>query len=279
MPEGYRRGAMVFRSLLTKLGLGGSTEDFVGGNSRNSVRSAGRVTGRPPSGNGASSFHLTWDVPPKPLIEVSVTFELLEPPAVEMLYFWAVQVSFMNGTSRNGGAHFGLQYNPLFPDSTAVNWGGYHDGGGELEGSVSDLPSTPNHINTRDYRWEPNRRYRFRVYRSEAGWQGSITDLETGVETVVRDLWIEADHLVNPMVWSEVFAHCDHPSVAVRWTDLEAVTADGEPISIESVRLNYQAHEKGGCANTATTVDGGGWVQRTNTARVTHTGDRLSLRG
>ena len=264
MPEGYRREFMVFRSWLKKL------TDPAG-------LAPARTTGRPPSGNGASSFHLTWEVPPTEFAEVSVTFELLEPPAVEMLYFWAMQVNFVDGQTRRGGAHFGLQYNPLFPASNAVNWGGYHDGDGELDGSVSDLPSTPNHINTRDYPWQANRLYRHRVYKSDQGWRGSITDLETGVTTVVRDLWIEADRLVGPMMWSEVFAHCDHPSVAVRWTDLEVVTVAGETVAVDTVRLNYQTYANGGCANTNTSVDGDGFVQRTMTERTNHTGERLTL--
>jgi hypothetical protein len=264
MSEGYRREFMVFRSWMKKL------TDPAG-------LAPARTQGRPPSGNGASSFHLTWEVPPTEFAEVSVTFELLEPPSVEMLYFWAVQVNFVDGQTRRGGAHFGLQYNPLFPNSHAVNWGGYHDGGGELEGSVSDLPSTPDHINTRDYPWQANRQYRHRIYKSDQGWRGSITDLVSGTTTVVRDLWIEADRLVGPMVWSEVFAHCDHPSLAVRWSDLQAITLAGDPVTIDAVRLNYQTYANGGCANTNTSVDGSGFVQRTNTERINRTGDRLSL--
>lgn len=238
----------------------------------------GRTEGPPTSSNGASSFHLSWEVPPSPLIEVAATFEVLEPPTVPMLYFWALQVSFMDGPARRGGAHFGLQYHPRYPDAGAVNWGGYRDGGGELDGSVSDLPSALNNSNTRTYGWQPGRRYRHRVYRSpDRGWRGSITDVETGVETVIRDLWIEADHLLNPMVWSEVFAHCDHPPVAVRWSELDATTADGSPIRAGSVRLNYQTFGDGGCANTNTSIDDVGFVQRTATERTNPTGARLTL--
>ena len=274
---------MDLRSVLQKL-LGSGTATAGLGSSKQ------RTTGRPPSGNGASSFHLTWDVPPAPLVEASVTFEVLEPPTVSKLYFWALQVSFMNGPSRTGGAHFGLQHNPAYPEACGVNWGGYHDGAGELDGSVSDLPSAPNNINTRDYRWYANRQYRHRIYRSpDRGWRGSITDLTTGEVTVVRDLWIEADSLTNPMVWSEVFADCDDPSVLVRWTDLEAITATGEVLRPDAVRLNYQTYENGGCANTDTSTevssdvatDAGagerGFLQRTNTERLHRTGTRLSL--
>ena len=239
---------------------------------------SGRTTGRPPSGNGASSFHLHWDVPPTPLSEVSVTFEVLEPPTVSKLYFWAIQASFATGQLRHGGAHFGLQHHPNYPQNGAVNWGGYHTTGGILEGSVSALPSAPDDINTRDYRWLPGRPYRHRIYRSpERGWRGSITDLETGTESVVRDLWVEGDHLINPMVWSEVFADCDQPSVAVRWSDLEAKASDDSVITPASVRLNYQSFGDGGCGNTNTSSDGQGYVQTTNTERVNPTGSRLEL--
>lgn len=237
-----------------------------------------RVSGPPTSSNGASSFHLTWEVPPLPLAEVAVTFEVLEPPTVAELYFWALQVSFHDGPSRVGGAHFGLQYHPSYPANGAVNWGGYRDGGGELAGSGSALPSALDNPNTKTYAWAPGRRYRHRVHRSpERGWRGSITDLETGDETVVRDLWVDAYSLASPMVWSEVFADCDHPSTAVRWTELDAIALDGTAITATSVRLNYQTNADGGCANTNTSTDVVGFVQRTTTERTNPTGSRLTL--
>lgn len=213
-----------------------------------------------------------------PLVEVAATFEVLEPPTVPMLYFWALQVSFVDGSTRKGGAHFGLQYHPEYPDGGAVNWGGYHQGGGELSGSDSALPSALNNPNTKTYSWQAGRRYRHRIFRSpDRGWRGSITDLETGVETVVRDLWVDGETLTSPMVWSEVFAHCDHPSVAVRWSDLRVRTVDGDDFEARQVRLNYQTHGDGGCANTDTSATEAGFVQRTNTDRRHRTGDRLTL--
>ncbi|MGF1596113.1 MAG: hypothetical protein ACFCVK_04160 [Acidimicrobiales bacterium] len=245
------------------------------------LRSGGvgqRITGPPTSSNGASSFHLFWDVPPTPLTEVGATIEVIEPPTVAQLYFWALQTSFETGGRRTGGAHFGLQHHPAYPDGGAVNWGGYHSGGGELEGSVSALPSALDNVNTRTYRWYPRRRYRYRIHRSpERGWRGTITDLSSGGDTMVRDLWVEGDHLVAPMVWTEAFAHCDHPPAAVRWSDLEAVTVDGRTVAVETVRVNYQSHPDGGCANTDIAVDGDGFVQRTATARRAGTGATLRL--
>ena len=246
---------------------------------RSLAAGAPRVTGAPTSSNRASSFHLNWDIAPAPLTEVRATIEVVEPPTVDKLYFWALQVSFMGPTGRIGGAHIGLQHHPNYPDSCAVNWGGYVDGAGQLDGSLSPLPSALNNINTRTCRWYPNQPYVLRVYRSpERGWRGSIVDTTTGEETVIRDLWVDADHLASPVVWSEVFAHCDHPSAAVRWSGLAGVGVDGAVHEVRSVRLNYQTHADGGCANTNTSLEGDGFVQRTNTERITQTGQTLSSR-
>ncbi len=219
-----------------------------------------------------------------PLREVRATIEVVDPPTVDMLYFWALQVDIGLHGSRRGGAHFGLQHHPSYPGAGAVNWGGYHSGGGgELSGSTSALPSTLDNVNTRDYPWSPSRRYRYRVYPSpEQGWRGSITDLTSGEETVVRDLHVEGDELTRPMVWTECFAHCDHPPAAVRWTDLGARTADGDWFEVTDVRINYQTHVDGGCSNTDSSIalgEGGpGFVQRTGTARRADTGTRLTLK-
>jgi len=232
-----------------------------------------RTEGPPTSSNGASSFHVFWDVPPVPLREVAATIMVVEPPTVTKLYFWALQVNVHQGGRRLGGAHFGLQHHPAHPGAGAVNWGGYHDSEGELPGSTSSLPSTLDNVNTRDYPWQAARHYRYRVFPSpERGWRGSITDLETGEETVVRDLWIDGDTLVSPMVWTEAFADCGDPPAAVRWTGLEATTTAGERVDVGSARLNYQSHADGGCTNTNTSFDGTGIVQRTSTERVATTG-------
>ena len=239
-----------------------------------------RITGLPTSSNRASSFHLYWDVPPVPLAEVRATIEVIEAPTVDRLYFWALQANFEHDGVSRGGAHFGLQHHPDYPQAGAVNWGGYHAGGGELDGSISELPSALGNVNTRTYRWHPRRKYRYRIYRSpERGWRGSITDLgdPSTPETVVRDLWVEGDNLIGPMVWTEAFADCGEPAAAVRWTDLEAITTGGDAHRVTSVRINYQSHADGGCANTNIEVDGGGFVQRTGTDRHTSTGSILLL--
>ncbi|OFW66033.1 MAG: hypothetical protein A2Z12_10065 [Actinobacteria bacterium RBG_16_68_21] len=235
-----------------------------------------RIDGEPRSANGASSFHLVWELPATPLLEVSATLEVLQPPMVGRLYFFALQVSFATERTLCGGAHLGLQWNPRFPGSTAANWGGYapaESGGGLLAGAPSPLPSARNDPNTRDFPWKVGRRYRLRVAPSPDAspdvhaWRGTITDLETGNETVVRDLHTHGAYLTAPIVWTEAFARCEHPAVAVRWSDLRTVNSAGAEVRPARVRVNYQGRGEGGCDNTTVVVDELGLVQATATQR------------
>ena len=215
----------------------------------------------------ASSFHLTWGGLPSAVTEVSVDCQVVVPPSVERLYFWALQVTFEDGS----GAHTGLQWNPRHPGSRAANWGGYAArGGGLLRGSESPLPSTPDDPNTRDLWWEPGRPYRFRVWAPEPGrWRASLG------EAVVRDLFAPGTTLRSPMVWSEVFAGCDDPSVMVRWSSFEALDREGRPVTPDRMLVNYQ---RDGCTNTSSVPDGRSVLQVTNTDRITAQGAVLDLR-
>ena len=243
-----------------------------------------RVAGEPPSGNGASSFHLWWEVPfGERLKEVGATLEVLDPPEIDRLYFWALQVSFIKPDG--GGAHLGLQHHPRFPAQSAANWGGYAppDVGGLLTGSTSPLPSTPNDVNTRDFLWYPNRPYRLTIGRSPDAapsgfhaWRGTIEDLHAEDFTVVRDLYSRGEYLRGPVVWTESFARCDHPSAAVRWSNLHVVGEDDQTIPVTTVSPNYQDRSAGGCDNTDVSVDAGGWIQRTNTSRTARGGFPLT---
>lgn len=240
-----------------------------------------RVRGEPRSPNGASSFHLSWLLPPgEPLVEVAAVLEVLAPPAVDRLYFWALQVSFLGGGADRGAAHVGLQWNRAHPRGRAVNWGGYRPGGGLLAGTASPLPSAPGDPNTRDYPWEPGRPYRLRVSAAPGApgwWQGEVTDVASGEATVVRRLDAGGDALARPVVWSEVFARCDHPSVSVRWSGLEAVTAAGRRVAARGVAVNYQRRAEGGCDNTTVVADGDGVVQVTNAERAVAAGAVIRL--
>ena len=234
-----------------------------------------RTRGFPLSGNGASSFHLRWAFPPGTghLAAAGVTLEILTPPAVDRLYFWALQVGFPGA----GAAHLGLQWNHRHPGFGAVNWGGYAADGSLLDGSDSSLPSTPDDQNTRDYPWKPGRAYRLGVRRVGADrWRGEVTDLTTSDTRAVRDLRAVAPFLGDPMVWSEVFARCDDPSVTARWSDFEVVTEDGYRLAPATLTVNYQSPRDGGCANTSSVADSrGGVLQVTNAERVTPQGATL----
>jgi hypothetical protein len=221
------------------------------------------------------SFHLYWDMP-LPAREVMVNLEVVEPPAVDRLYFWALQASFLDDTGSRGAAHLGLQWNPRFPDRTAVNWGGYDPQGVVLPGSESSLPSAPLDRNTRDYPWVPRREYRLRIHPSpEAGWRGEVTDLQTGAPTVVRDLHAGGDRLGRFVVWSELFCECDDPRTVVAWSEPEAVGLSGDRLSPRAYRANYKADQ---CPNTNSHSDGGRVYQATNTERVTPQGALVAAR-
>jgi hypothetical protein len=210
-----------------------------------------RTAGEPSSSNGASSFHLFWDLQPEPLIEVAATLEVLLPPSVKRLYFWALQVTFASGRRLRGGGHLGLQWNARHPGGTAVNWGGeryrFHIGPG------GDAPE------------------------GLRAWRGTVTHVESGTATVVRDLYVPADTIVSPVVWSEVFARCEHPMVSVRWSGLAARTIAGKIVRPSHVRVNYQARERGGCDNTTVAVDELGLLQVTSVERSVPQGATLPV--
>jgi hypothetical protein len=206
-------------------------------------------------------------------VAVSARLTVDALPLVAELYFWALQASFRDGPGRrHGGAHLGLQWHAPHPGSRAVNWGGYAPGGGILPGSESALPSGSGNANTRDYWWEPAAPHLLTIERAAGGgWAGSVDG------THVRTLAAGGDRLDGLMVWSEVFARCDDPPVAVRWSGFRATLATGEVVSPAALRVNYQGRSQGGCDNTSAIPDGDGVVQVTNTPRQVPTGARIEL--
>lgn len=210
------------------------------------------------------------------MVAAGVTLTVRELPVVERLYFWAMQVGFEGrfGGAR-GAAHLGLMWNPRHPSSNAANWGGYDPSGTVLGGPPAGLRSATGNPNTFDYRWEAGRPYRLRVERGEGGWLGTVTD-DDGGTTVVRTLVVGgARRLTGLGVWSEVFADCDHPPAEVAWSDPWQEVADGPIERPDRCRLTYQEEQRGGCTNTATTVEGRAVVQRTNAERPNRAGDTL----
>ena len=168
---------------------------------RNLVGGGPRAAGPPRVAPRASSFHLIWDLPGPPagpppaerrLVEVSATLEVLVPPRVEALYFWALQVDLADGRGIWGGGHTGLQWNRRYPGGRAVNWGGYaspEQGGRVLSGSASSLPGFPDDPNTLAFSWQVARPYRFRVYSSDefaGAWRAEVVDLVSGEARVIQ---------------------------------------------------------------------------------------------
>ncbi len=241
------------------------------------LRLGERTSGFPPSANGASSFHLLWDLPGA-FRSVEVDLEVLVAPAVPQLYFWALQVDFADDSGQHlGGAHLGLQWHPGHPGSTAVNWGGYDRLGRVLAGSESALPSAVGNENTRDLAWRAGEPYRLRVEqgRDPGTWDGVVAAPD-GTVTTIRTLAVPgATHVRGASVWSEVFARCDAPGVAVRWSRPRATTLEGVTMTPPTYATSFQRHEDGGCANTDSVPDGFGVLQMTSTPRTAVPGDRL----
>lgn len=244
------------------------------------------TSGRPRSGNGASSTHLFWVIPPQARgpewVAAECTWMIDELPRDDHLYFWAMQAS-MVGDGPGSAAHTGPQWVP--GGRTCVNWGGYGPHGAELEGTTSALPSPDGNPNTRDHRWSEGVPYRLRIERGEPllapdrrrCWRASITDLGSGEVTVVRDLFAAGDRLADVMVWSEVFAPCDAPPVTVRWWDLALVDGANHRFGVNAARVNYQALRDGGCVTSDSTVEAGRFVQRCGVRRSIPQGTVLRL--
>lgn len=203
-----------------------------------------------------------------------MTLAVLRPPATDDLVFWALQVGFSEGDRRTGAAHVGLQWHVSHPDARAVNWGGYHEGGGLLEGTDSELSSATDNPNTRDFPWQPGVEYGLTI---EPGtrtgwWRASVLDRSSGRSQVIRELHGGGDRLTAPVVWSEVFAACDAPGVTVRWANPQLERFEGGVWEPEGYRVTYQTVAAGGCSNTDVTPDGNGVLQHTATRRRTRTG-------
>lgn len=231
-----------------------------------------RLTGRPTSSNRASSHHLFWMTQSfEAIVEIRATLEVVEPPEVAELYFWALQASFTDGSTTFGGAHLGLQHHSSYPDSGAANWGGYHDpsrGGQVLDGSPLTVPSALNNANTGNFAWRPQTPYVLRIRQGHQGWLGSITGPD-GEEHVLRELYCPGSAITSPLVWTESFAPCDAPPATVRWSDLAMITQSGAVVPVTAVRTNFQSVADGGCSTSDSTVDGASVLQSTGVSRST----------
>jgi hypothetical protein len=218
-----------------------------------------------------SGFHLWWQGVPtdEPVTSCSVVLEVLVPPAVPTLYFWALQASFLDGTGRSyGAAHTGLQWNPRHPGGRAVNWGGYAhvaDVGSVLDGSDSPLDGIPGDRNTRNFAWLAGVPYRFTIHPGAAGWAATVTDLVTGSDVTIRELYAGGDRLGGFVMWSELFCRGADPPTAVRWSQPGAVTASGRVVVPRGLHATFPDGRE--WRNLDVVVDEVGVQQVTSTRR------------
>ena len=232
------------------------------------------ILGQPGSATATGGgFHLWWKGLPadEPIVSCSVVLEVLQPPTVPALYFWALQASFLDqvGTSY-GAAHTGLQSNARHPGGRAVNWGGYAqaaDVGSVLEGTDSPLPGIPGDRNTRTFAWREGVPYRFSIHRGAVGWAASVTDLVTGSAVTIRELFAEGDRLGGFVMWSELFCRGSDPMTAVRWSGPEVVTRSGRRAAPTSLQVTFPGGDE--WRRLDVVVDDVGVRQVTDTARTT----------
>lgn len=241
-----------------------------------------RVAGKPTSASGASSFYLWWDIPyGERLTEVSVTLTVPRRPDLDRLVSFAIQGAFVK--PGRGSCHLGLQHHPRFPNRGAVIWGGYNSKGETLEGSESLLPSATGDPTTRDFFWLPDTPYQLTIERGDERpegtfpWTGSVTDLDSGERTVIRDIISQSPHLRAPVMYIEAYAPCDGPRFEARWSNAIVVLADSGVRAVSSMRVDYQPHAAGGCTNTNSSVEGSAFVQRSGQLRTTKPGTTIRL--
>ena len=218
-------------------------------------------------------------------MEVSAVLEVLARPGCDRSTSgrcrWTSRKTAWSGEAGTPGC----SGTPAFPGTPRSTGAATPPGAGRrrparLGARLSRVPRRPEHhgLSTGG----PQRPYRLRVYRSpDVPGPGapSVTDLASGEATVIRDLMhpsgpararrgraapaaADAGYLRRPMVWSEVFADCDAPSVVVRWSDLSGDRPrTASIVRPEAVRVNYQSHQAGGCANTSVRRDGGAFCR------------------
>ncbi len=102
-----------------------------------------------------------------------------------------------------------------------------------------------------------------------------MTDLAEGSTHVIRDLDGGGSRLDHIVMWCEVFAPCEAPSVTVRWEDPTVTDAHGAATPVTDAKVNYQPHDRGGCTNTNAVADGPAFLQATAVPRTTRQGASL----
>ena len=243
----------------------------------------GRV-GPPRSANGASSFHLAWEAPTGSWTGAEAVLEVIDPPAVPSLYFWALQVSFEDRGRAAGGAHFGLQWYSAHPGSTAVNWGGYAPDGRELSGTESLLPERDRELEHPGLRLAsahalPPLGHTRGLPRSTIVGPGGPSHRPAVRRAHLRSRPDQRRVLVGGT--DGVVRGVRRLRRAARRRAMESACSGRfrrrQSQAVDGVRVNYQAIGDGGCARTNSSVVGDAFEQRTGTERTTPQGSRLQV--
>jgi hypothetical protein len=106
-----------------------------------------------------------------------------------------------------------------------------------------------------------------------------VADVATESTSVIRELDGGGTYLTAPLVWAEVFAPCDGPSVTVVWSDLQVADEAGVWTPVDETTINYQAWEAGGCTNTNGLARHRQFEQTTNVVRTNPGGQVIRLSG
>lgn len=220
----------------------------------------------------ATSTHLWWqaegDADPSDTgrwVKASAKLTLPTAPTVEDLYYWAMQVSFYDGSGTLvGGAHTGLQWIPGYIDNKAVNWGGYDADDVILTGTESAFPSSLDNDNTRDYDWATNTEYTFEVsYVGSDYWRATVNGV------TIRDLLVPGGvYIASPAIWSEIFAACDSPAHSARWRDLTLTDETDTEYEFYEMFRTFST-DIDACTNTNSSTDGEYYVVSSGTTRDT----------
>lgn len=235
-----------------------------------------RTTGLPPT--GLSTQYLIWPATVAAELEITIEVTTLgsEP---NQAYFLAVpDIIDSNGASL-AQPPFGLHWNLQFPNGRAIYWGGVLKAtGAVLNGTTSTLPSSINSDSHRNYTWQNNRIYRYRIWSPTPGtWRGDITDTVTNSTSTVRDLSVPGStQLRGAILAFQSYNTCQTP-IAARWKTLRFKLANGTFSTPTTVTVDYQTFLDGGCTNTNAVNDSGGVLVSTATTRTTPIGTTLTV--
>ena len=184
-----------------------------------------------------------WELPPAggPIVAASARLIVEAAPPVDELYFWALQASFTDGSGRRarrrppGPAVARRRTRAPAPPTGAAT----RPAAAILPGSESALPSAHRQ---RQHPRPGGSRACPTALDDRAGAPAAGLGRARSTAPSCARLAAGGDRLDGLMVWSEVFARCDDPPVAVRWSGFAATVADRRgPLARRPCAVNYQA--------------------------------------